>query len=298
MPFSTARIRSRLGRALLPPARGLMALWLVWADPGLAQETPPPASQPLWEVGVGGFAAVTPNYPASGNYAVNGFPVPLTVYRGRIVRLGDEAVARLVPLDTPRAELGISVDAAFGVDSDDNDLREGLPDLSPLIEIGPEIVFKGTSLGASQVELALQGRAAYSVDFDNGVVYRGLVAEPQIRVIRPGLIGAGSVARVALGSIFASRRLHEYFYDVPAAFARPGRPAFDAEAGYLGTELTLGLGVPVAEKLDLFVGAELGLYAGAANADSPLFEDDVTGSVFVGIAYRLFRSRRTVPARR
>lgn len=270
------------------------------------QDLPPhgPAdeTESLWEVGLGGFVAVTPNYPASAEYDVNGLPIPLVIYRGDLFRLSQEEGARLVPLDTERVEIGVSADAAFGADSDDNALREGLPDLAPLVEVGPEIVLKGRAFGVpaafGTLEAALQGRAVFSVDFDDGVDYRGLVLEPLVRTGFPGLLGRGTVMTLSAGPIFATSRLHEFFYEVPVRFARPGRPAFDAEGGYLGTEVNLGLAVELTDRLDLFLGGEVGLYAGAANADSPLFEEEVGASVFLGLAYSLFQSERRVPRRR
>lgn len=290
--------RARTARAMT-----LAALFAAFsAAPARAQDASPPragaADAPLWEIGVGAFGALTPNYPASGRSEANALPLPLFVYRGDVLRLGEDAAARLVPFDTARFELGVSADAAFGVESDDNPLREGLPDLDPLLEIGPELVLKAAGFGAPEsletLELALQGRAVFSVGFDEGVGFQGLVVEPQIRMSRPGVLGPGSVFTAAAGPVFATRALHGYFYDVPARFARPGRPAFRAEGGYLGSEVTLGLGYAVSDRLDLFLGGELGVHAGAANADSPLYERDVTGSVFIGASYAVFQSERRV----
>lgn len=261
----------------------------------------PVETEPLWEAGVGGFVALTPNYPASGEYAVNGLPLPYLIYRGELVRIGGDSAASLVPLDTDRFEFGVSADAAFGADSDDNELREGLPDLDPLIEVGPEFVVKAAGFGLfteiAEVELALQGRSVFSIDFEDAPEFQGLVFEPQLRASRRGIIGPRSFGFAAVGSIFATEGLHDYFYEVPAAFARPGRPAFDAGAGYLGAETTFGVGYEVTERFSVFAGGEVGLYAGSANADSPLFEDEVTGSVLFGASYSFFQSEARAPRR-
>ncbi|MEM6492513.1 MAG: MipA/OmpV family protein, partial [Pseudomonadota bacterium] len=116
--------------------------------PVAAQDAGPlgAATEPLWEVGVGGFAAVGPQYPASSEYDVNGLPIPFFIYRGDFFRV-DEGSARLVPLDTDTVEIDLSLNASFGADSDDNEAREGMPDLDTLVEFGPELILKGPALG-------------------------------------------------------------------------------------------------------------------------------------------------------
>ena len=267
---------------------------------GLNGTASPETEVPLWELGVGAFGVYGPDYPASGEYSLNGLPFPYFIYRGDLLRLGEDAPARLVPVDTPRFELGVSLDAAFGADSDDNDLREGLPDLDPLAEVGPELIIRGPRFqfgdrGVGAVDLALQGRAVFSVDFSGlDVEYRGAVFEPFLRYRHPGLLGSGSLIFASLGPIFATERLHDYFYEVDPQFARADRPAFDADGGYLGTTATAGIGYELTERLRVFAGTELGFHSGAANEDSPLFEEEVTASVFLGFAYRLFESERQV----
>ncbi|MEM6491617.1 MAG: MipA/OmpV family protein, partial [Pseudomonadota bacterium] len=146
------------------------------------------------------------------------------------------------------------------------------------------------------VEFALQGRAVFSVDFgDDGLVYRGFVVEPQARISKPGFFGEGTFATASIGPIFATEKLHDYFYEVESQFARAGRPAFDASAGYLGTEANVAAGFELTDRWSLFVGSELGIYAGAANRDSALFQDELNLSGFIGFSYTLFESERRVP---
>ncbi len=255
-------------------------------------------SLPLWEVAVGGFALYAPDYPASGEYSINGLGAPLVVYRGDLFRLGEDAAVRVVPVDEPLFELGVSVDAAFGADSDDNELREGLPDLDPLLELGPELIVRGPRLdygawGEAELDLALQGRAVFSLDFDE-VAYRGLVFEPDIRYRQRGLLGGDLDLFGSVGPVFATEELHDYFYEVEPQFARPGREAFAADGGYLGTEIDLAMAYEGLGPVQLFAGVQVGLYGGAANADSPLFERDATAAVFFGLSWTLFESERQV----
>lgn len=285
----------------LPGWRAGLAAALFCAAPADAVE-PSPEGEPLWEVGIGGFALDAPDYPASAERATNGLVLPYAVYRGRVLRLDDDDGARIVPVETPRFRLSLSANAAFGAQSDSRGAREGMPDLDPLVELGPELILLGPRFGPpdrrARLDFALQARAVASVDFDGGSTRaRGAVLEPAVQLRWSGVAGRDSDLRASLGAVFATEALHDFFYGVDPAFARPGRPAFDAAAGYLGTDLVVSLSRDLSRRLSAFAGVIVSSHAGAANADSPLFEEELTGSAFAGLVVRLGESRRRVAAR-
>lgn len=271
--------------------RALKTLALVCAATGVQAEE----EKPLWEIGVIGFGLYGPDYPAASEYSLNGLPAPYLVYRGKFLRISDEETA-FIPVETPRYELGISAAGAFPAQSDGNAAREGLPDLDYLVEVGPKLTLNGPRYagGRGSTELALQGRAVFSLDFDD-VAYQGLVFEPELRTKVDDIFGGRGTLNARLGPIFASEGVHDYFYEVAPAFATPERPAFDADAGYLGTDLGLSLTYEATESFTVFGGAVLSVHSGAANSASPLFERDVTATAFLGAAFTFLRSDR--PAR-
>jgi outer membrane scaffolding protein for murein synthesis (MipA/OmpV family) len=75
---------------------------------------------------------------------------------------------------------------------------------------------------------------------------------------------------------------------------RPGRPRYDADPGYVGSEITLGLSWGVTERVQIFGGTQIGIWKGSANEDSPLYRDDVTYAVGGGLRWTFFASERTV----
>lgn len=250
---------------------------------------------PLWEVKLGGFGFYTPDYPASGNYRLKGLAYPTLVYRGDVLRIGGSSAAKVVPFRNPRFEVGISLDAAFAADSDGNPLRQGMPDLGLIGEVGPELVFHAMTLDAGSnhegtIDLTLQARAMLTFQGQEGLRYQGVVIEPAVRVRKN--FANGIKLRASAGPIFATEGVHDYYYGVAPAFAAPGRPAYNARGGYLGTEAGVGLTVPVGERLNLWGGVGLGHYAGAANQSSPLFEKELTGYAYLGASFVLFKSRR------
>lgn len=268
----------------------LAALLLLLAAPAAAQDT-----DPLWEIRLGGFGLFTPDYPASSQYSLNGLGGPFVLYRGDVFRLGGDAAAQIVPIENRRFRLGLSFDGSFPANSEDNDARTGMPDLGFLGEAGPELVLLGPSTASSNLDFALQGRGVFSLHPEDGLGFEGFVVEPAIRYQHRDILGKGSRLRASVGAIFATEALHDYFYEVAPAFAAPGRPAFDAEAGYLGTEANIGLSVPLSERFRVFGGLGLGLYEGAANANSPLFENTVNGYAYFGASLLLFKSQKRVP---
>ena len=71
---------------------------------------------------------------------------------------------------------------------------------------------------------------------------------------------------LSLGPIFASSRYHDYFYAVDPEFVTPQRPEYEADSGYSGSRITLGL----THHLDEF---KFGVFARYDNLDGAAFED-------------------------
>ena len=94
----------------------------------------------------------------------------------------------------------------------------------------------------------------------------------------------------SIGSSFATKKLHEYFYRVEPRFATATRPAYEADGGYLGSDITLGLSYGITDRVRAFVGWRVGYYGGAANEDSPLFRQKVSSSIHVGFTWSIYQS--------
>ena len=255
--------------------------------------------RPLWAVGVGGFALAAPDYPASDRTALNGLGFPWLIYRGERLRIGGGSAARFIPFRTDQVELDISLDAAFGARADDNPLREGMEDLHPLFEVGPQMIVNlaetDTPGGSERWRLALQARGVFSVDTDETqVTHEGTVLKADLQYRNEGLFGPRSRLSAAIGPIFASEGVQDYFYQVAPGEATATRPAFDARSGYMGTEASLSLGYPLSDRLSLWGGVGVGLWAGAKNRDSALHARDVTGQAYLGFSYTIGRSERMV----
>jgi len=258
----------------------------------------------LWELGAGGGAFYNPKYPASSEGRVFGLVLPFVVYRGETFRIGDGGGARAILIENETFEVDFSFGAALPSDSEDNSARVDMPELDFLGEIGPQMIFMlgkydfdknakgeniGTNIGKGRLDFRLQARAVFSTDFSK-IEGRGFIFEPQISYQHRGFKHEETAFNISFGAVFATEQTHDYFYEVAPEFATAARPAFDAKAGYLGSELSLGVSFKVSEDIRAFIGGSAQFHSVAANKDSPLFEKEVTYSIGTAFVWRFYKS--------
>ena len=244
----------------------------------------------LWEAGVVGFSAWTADYPAADENHVNALGLPFVIYRGDILRLGDGSLARGRFIKTDRIEFDVSFNGSFPVDSDDNDARKGMPDLDYLGEIGPQLTIT-LMQGNPKINLAIPVRGVFSSDLSD-IEFRGIVINPKLMLQHQNIFDAGVLVNLSTGPVFATTELMEYFYGVEPQFVRSDRPAFDADGGYLGTELNLGISKLFTDRLRGFAGGRLGYYGGSTNEDSPLHRRNTNFSFWLGLSWAFYQSDR------
>ncbi len=250
--------------------------------------------KPLWELGIAIGGGYVPDYPAAAQNHFKAIALPYVIYRGDFLSAGEGAILKGRIVRTRRFEFDVSLNGSFAADSNSNDLRKGMNDLDYLGEIGPRLqILIGRSVDGQKVELELPVRAVFSTDLSS-VDYRGLVFHPELAYQNPDFINWGIKFKLSGGPIFASEKLQDYFYEVPAAFVTATRPRYDAAAGYLGSTVSAKAVMPVSKSVNLFALSEVGLYTGAENADSPLHGEDINFSLGIGITWSFYQSERTV----
>ncbi len=250
--------------------------------------------KPLFEFGVVGGAGYVPNYPASDESSVEAIALPYFVYRGEIIRAGDRGLVRGRLIRRRNVELDISLSGSFSTDSDDNDARRGMPDLDYLVEVGPRLQLTlARAERWAKLELELPLRAVFSTDLSS-IDHRGFVFAPELAYQHENLLQTGTQLKLSIGAKFADEELQDYFYEVDDRFETSTRPAFEADFGYLGSRLQLLASRPFGKRFRAFAGGAIDLHQGAANEDSPLFREDVTYSVGIGLIWSFYHSDRTV----
>ena len=190
-------------------------------------------SLPLWELGAGAAVVSFPDYRGSDKQRTYVLPLPYIVYRGDVLQVDRDKVRGLL-FKTDRVELDISVNGSVPVRSNNNQARQGMPDLDPTLEIGPSLNFLlAQNPQCYKLTLKLPVRGVIASDFHH-VHDAGVLANPQLNLDVQMMQGwkLGLVA----GALFGDRRYHDYFYSVAPQYARAGRPAYDAPGGYSGTQ--------------------------------------------------------------
>ncbi len=247
---------------------------------------------PLWELGVAGGVGWMPDYPAASSNSFNAIPLPYIVYRGDFLRMGEGSIIRGRIVHTEDFEFDVSLDGSFP--ANDNDDRAGMPGLDWLGEIGPRLQYTlARDTKAAKIEVEVPVRAVFSTDFSD-LEYRGWVFNPALAYQNDRFLDQPGSFKLSIGPVFGSAELNEYFYQVDAAFATPSRPRYEAEAGYMGTEIQASYFRPLTPWLRAFAVVQANVNTGAANESSPLYKDDINLGVGTGVVLSLVWSKQRV----
>ena len=250
--------------------------------------------KPLVELGLAGGAGYIPDYPAAGQNHFNGIALPFPIYRGDFIRSDSKGLLRGRFIHGQNFELDVSLSGSLDAESDDNDARRGMPDLDHMAEVGPRLQWTFARAARwARMDLELPVRAVFSTDFSS-VEHRGFLVEPQLAYQHENFLDTGTKLKLGLSTIFADEDLQDYFYQVDVPFVTAVRPAYDGQAGYLGSRLRLLLLHPVSKRLRLFVAGDLHSHHGASNENSPLYGEDFTYSAGIGLIWSFYQSDRKV----
>jgi outer membrane protein len=263
------------------------------AEAPTPDQPPPPISQgkPRWEAGLVVGGGHLSDYPGAGESHLRSLVAPFVIYRGPMLNVDGEGIRGRL-LNHPDLELDLAASGAFN--ARENEARAGMPGLDYLFGLGPQLVYKGMRAVPGSPTLHLKAKALFSTDF-RGVDNQGASFEPELRWRFERFGGTPAALTAGVQAAWATRDLHGHFYDVDAAYAVPGRPAYRARSGYLGTELRLALSRRVSASLSWFVAVRAMSLHGAANELSPLLIRTTTLDVGAGLLWTPWRSRQLVP---
>jgi len=273
------------------PMRFVLAAVVV-AAAGAA--VPAAADEPLWEAGLGVAVLDFPDYRGSSQSQAYVLPAPYFVYRGRFLK-ADRRGLRGVFVQTDRFDLNMSVGASLPVDSSRNHAREGMPDLRPTVEFGPslDIALWEAADRHAKLELRLPLRGATTIE--SNPRFAGIEFFPNVSldVIDPAGYAGWNLGLLA-GPVFTDARYNRYFYEVPPAYARPGRPAYSTDGGFAGTQFVVAL----SKRFPRFWAGAFARYdslAGAKFEASPLVTSKRYFAAGFGISWIFAESSRRVP---
>ncbi len=272
-----------------------LCLFILFNTPCRAEESVD-IQEPLWELGVVGAGVYMPHYRGSDEYTWWALPAPYIIYRGEFIRATREGV-RGIFFSSNHFESSISV---FGNPPvpDDNEAREGMPELDALFEIGPSL--KWFFVGRNPIKkLYLMGsvRAASSVNFDGGLnlEYQGFNGELDlIYHDRRFFKDHGFKYFLKAGLNFSNTKLNQYFYDVPERYATAARSAYQSDGGYAGCSFSASMQKRITPNISFGVYGRWDNQAGAVYAASPLVKTENNFVAGCALIWKLARSKRMV----
>ena len=168
-----------------------------------------------------------------------------------------------------------------------------MPSLDYLGEVGPRLnVVLARDARAARINLELPVRVVLSTDLSS-LDYRGWTFSPALAYRNDDFLGTHGQFKLAAGPQFATMELMSYFYQVAPRYVAPGRPAYTAKAGYLGSRAEVSYKLPVNDRLSFLSQVAGSYYEGAANQASPLFKRKTNFSVALGFTFSLYHTDAT-----
>ncbi|MGI9288764.1 MAG: MipA/OmpV family protein [Pseudomonadales bacterium] len=238
--------------------------------------------KPQWEFGAGVGGQYLPDYRGSDRYRGLALPFPMFRYKGDFLKVDEESV-RGEFFSSDRVQLNISADTALVIGADDNELREGMPDLLPAFEVGPSVIVNlagDESVGKWTLHLPLRIIGATDLSKAESV---GLVFNPSIAYERKKWLRDWNwLAR--FGLLFGDSDYHSYYYAVESQYETEQRAAFDVDGGFSGAVFKFSLRKRVGQ---LWMGgtARYDYLANAEFVDSPLLERESSFALTFGVGW-------------
>lgn len=230
---------------------------------------------PRWEWGLGVAGLYVPAYRGAKGHESYLLPIPFFAYRSEILRMDEEGMRGLL-FESNRIRLDLSLAGNLPVPEDSDSARSEMPDLDPIGEIGPKLdlslVHNGEPhQGELNIWLQMPVRAAFSVG-DPLIAQQGWVFSPNVDIsYRKGAIRSYWKVSMSFGPLYATRRYHEYFYEVTTPYVTVDRPRYQPEGGYSGSRAMLTVAM---NSRHWFMGAfvRYDQLDGAVFENSPLVE--------------------------
>jgi len=186
-----------------------------------------------WELGVGVGALSIPDYRGSDQRRDYVAPIPYVRYSGKRLKVDREG-GRYYFYDGKRVKLDLSATFNFPVDSERNTARQGMPGLGAILEAGPRLQWHLWESQDHRLRLRFGAPLRFAINLSK-VSNEGLFFAPYVQVRYFTTLEMA----LSIGPMWASKKYHDYYYQVEQQYATAVRPAYDATAGYSGFRITL-----------------------------------------------------------
>lgn len=257
----------------------LVTCAILAASPAMADEAEK-QKKGKWTFGVGVMAASLPHYFGADEDKTLALPFPYIRYTSEKLTIDRNGIKRKL-WDSEHLELTFSGSGSIKVDSKDNKARAGMPDLGWVGSIGPALNWY--LVDDKSLYMQFTARKAWAID--GGLESIGWQGESSINWQSdkyPFTFGQ-SMYYVAKARIkYDTSDYNDYFYGVDSQYVTAERQAYQAESGYSGSQLLLGVNFE-GESYRAGIFARYNSISGATFDDSPLIRQD--GNFSYGFAY-------------
>jgi outer membrane scaffolding protein for murein synthesis (MipA/OmpV family) len=266
--------------------------WLVAAGMACqavgAEQTEP--GKPLWEIGIAAFGLSIPQYMGDEERYTLPLAAPYLIYRGEFLRADRDGIRGIL-----LHKQHLSLDLGFSFDlpvSNDNEAREGMPELYLTGQVGPRINWRfDTPEDAPEMSLHLPVR--YTIDTRGNAL--GWLVEPSMKLEQEDIGREQRVSlRFDLGALFASEAYNDYYYSVEPQYATAERPVYDADGGLHSLFAKFNAGYRMSDDLTLRLYLIARTLSPGVIADSPLVKDELYLGGGIGFVWRLWQSQERV----
>ncbi|RYG59523.1 MAG: MipA/OmpV family protein [Alphaproteobacteria bacterium] len=230
------------------------------------------ANRPSVSIGAG--MMIKPDYSGADTYET--LPLPM-ITASKEITPGNTLYLRGLEAGLDHAfdeQLTVGLVARYGFerDSSDSSRLTGMDDIDAAIEFGPKIRYQATQ------QLGLEAK----VLFDVSDAHDGYTARIGADYALP--LSAVTSLKLDGGLKYGSDDYNNTYYGVTASEARPGRPAYQPDAGIGSVEAGVTLRHALTNRWSVQgrVGAE---YLLSDVADSPLVDEELQPSAMFGVAY-------------
>ena len=229
-------------------------------------------AETLWKLGAGIGNITANSYPGSDQTENITSPIPYLEIKTEWFDLDNEGL-HTNWFENTNFRLDFSFDLGLPVDSNENNLRTGMPDLQTVGSIGPLLIYQLHDSKKLKWQLQLPVTYAYAVeDFKASSI--GWVSNPRIYFnYLVGDSGRPLDIIASFGPVYGSKDFHQYYYDVESSYVTADRGEYLSEEGAAGYRFNLS----VTRRMN---GYWLGLYlryqnlSDAVFADSPLVKQE------------------------
>lgn len=192
---------------------------------------------PLWEAGAGMLNFRAPHYRGSKQSKDYYWPLPYAIVRAKNIQ-ADNSFLRGNFYYSKDFSIDLSLNAGLNVNSKDNDLRQGMPNIGNSFEIGPMVrwfIWKSADED-NLFNLEMPLRSVFATNFKS-IDHIGFFSIPYLNFISaPQSWNQFWAIETSIGPMFGTKKYHNYYYKISENYALPERPYYESKTGYSGLQ--------------------------------------------------------------